>query len=114
MSNFVFLYLESRLSTRCYACRSRGDLGDCRDPFSFNDTSIKELPGTPVSVTPCPSGWCRKQTEGIRGPADGNNKEIYIYIFIYALLYNLIFGRELHFNCAQIVGPIIIWDYKWV
>jgi len=61
---------QGRLSTRCYVCRSIGDLGDCKDPFSFNDTSIKDLPGNPVSVTPCPSGWCRKQSEGIRGPAD--------------------------------------------
>ncbi|OXA53232.1 uncharacterized protein LOC110851410 [Folsomia candida] len=67
---FCLAVCEGRLSTRCYVCRSRGELGDCKDPFSFNDTSIKDLPGFPVSVTPCPSGWCRKQTEGIRGPAD--------------------------------------------
>jgi len=70
----VLLYLiglsTGRLSTRCFVCRSRGDLGDCRDPFNYNDTSIKDLPGNPLSVTPCSSGWCHKQTEGIRGPAD--------------------------------------------
>jgi len=61
---------SGKISTRCFVCRSRGELGDCKDPFSNNATSIKSLPGNPVSVTSCPSGWCRKQMEGIRGPGD--------------------------------------------
>ncbi|CAL8104897.1 unnamed protein product [Orchesella dallaii] len=61
---------SGKISTRCYACRSRGEQGDCKDPFTNNATSIKELAGNPISVTSCPSGWCRKQMEGVRGPGD--------------------------------------------
>jgi len=59
------------LSSRCFQCRSRGELGDCRDHFPYNETSVRSLAGEPISVTPCPSGWCSKQVEGIRGPPDG-------------------------------------------
>lgn len=63
--------VTGKIATRCYACRSRGELGDCKDPFANNSTSVGELPGKPVQVTSCTSGWCRKQTEGVRGPGDG-------------------------------------------
>jgi len=66
----LFVVVSGKISTRCFVCRSRGELGDCKDPFANNSTSIQELPGKPVTVTSCASGWCRKQMEGIRGPGD--------------------------------------------
>jgi len=52
---------------RCYSCRSRGKLGDCRDEFVLNETSILN---TGVSLAPCPSGWCFKIIEGKKGGED--------------------------------------------
>ncbi|GBN44980.1 hypothetical protein AVEN_191368-1, partial [Araneus ventricosus] len=47
---------------RCYSCRSRGELGDCKDPFQYNATVIDEVKG--VEAIPCASGWCAKIIEG--------------------------------------------------
>ena len=57
---------------RCYTCRSRGELGDCRDTF------IRPTPGAlyqengelspykpAVDETPCATGWCAKIIEGV-------------------------------------------------
>ncbi|XP_037935764.1 protein quiver isoform X2 [Teleopsis dalmanni] len=50
------------LLRRCYQCRSRGELGSCKDPFSFNATDVENEPG--LSAIPCASGWCGKVIEG--------------------------------------------------
>ncbi|XP_046395219.1 uncharacterized protein LOC124163104 [Ischnura elegans] len=50
------------LVRRCFSCRSRGDLGTCRDPFTYNATSIDVTHG--VEAVPCASGWCGKFLEG--------------------------------------------------
>ncbi|XP_064537112.1 UPAR/Ly6 domain-containing protein rtv [Drosophila montana] len=50
------------LLRRCYQCRSRGELGSCKDPFSFNATDVDREPG--LSAIPCASGWCGKVIEG--------------------------------------------------
>ncbi|KAG8202028.1 hypothetical protein JTE90_010399 [Oedothorax gibbosus] len=47
---------------RCFNCRSRGDLGDCKDPFPFNSTTVEGLRA--VEALPCASGWCAKVVEG--------------------------------------------------
>jgi len=52
---------------RCYECRSRGKLGDCKDEFRFNETSIVN---TGVKPNPCPSGWCLKFIEGEKDGED--------------------------------------------
>lgn len=63
----VFLFtqelplIEGR-GRRCYTCRSRGELGDCKDPFSFNATTVDDTKG--VEALPCASGWCAKIVEG--------------------------------------------------
>ncbi|EDV46085.1 uncharacterized protein LOC6551697 isoform X2 [Drosophila erecta] len=44
------------LLRRCYLCRSRGELGSCKDPFTTNATDVKQ--------EPCASGWCGKVIEG--------------------------------------------------
>ena len=54
---------------RCYSCRSRGEKGDCRDPFRRPQTSIhgiqNELQKRYVDELPCSSGWCSKIMEGV-------------------------------------------------
>lgn len=60
----VFVPVEARFK-RCFTCRSRGALGDCRDPFNFNSTTfdgqINHKPS--IEATPCASGWCAKIIE---------------------------------------------------
>uniref|UniRef100_A0A336LRB1 CSON001034 protein n=1 Tax=Culicoides sonorensis TaxID=179676 RepID=A0A336LRB1_CULSO len=53
---------------RCFQCRSRGDLGSCKDPFKYNTTAITMEPG--ISAIPCASGWCGKVIEGADGSDD--------------------------------------------
>lgn len=48
---------------RCFACRSRGPLGDCKDQFEFNATTASSYGSSPVEVQPCASGWCGKTIE---------------------------------------------------
>lgn len=48
---------------RCFKCRSRGDLGSCKDAFIHtNATGIEHVAG--VEAIPCASGWCGKVLEG--------------------------------------------------
>lgn len=42
-------------------CRSRGELGSCKDPFTMNSTAIEMEKG--VDAVPCASGWCGKIIE---------------------------------------------------
>lgn len=78
---------------RCFQCRSRGDLGSCKDHFNFNGTTAKNEQG--VEAIPCASGWCGKVIEGTgsykqddygmatqrmclqRGPSDGEERCAY-------------------------------------
>ncbi|XP_017779974.1 PREDICTED: uncharacterized protein LOC108565170 [Nicrophorus vespilloides] len=46
---------------RCYVCRSRGENGSCKDPFTLNATQADEEKG--VDTIPCASGWCGKIVE---------------------------------------------------
>lgn len=46
---------------RCYQCRSRGELGTCKDPFKYNVTQIENEHG--ITAVPCASGWCGKLIE---------------------------------------------------
>lgn len=49
---------------RCYSCRSRGDLGSCKDTFKYTNLSqISQVPGVGVETVPCASGWCGKIIE---------------------------------------------------
>lgn len=50
------------LIRRCFVCRSRGDLGSCKDPFYLNLTVAEQERG--VQGIPCASGWCGKLLEG--------------------------------------------------
>lgn len=51
---------------RCFTCRSRGVLGDCRDPFTLNSTTFDgqvNAAHASIEATPCASGWCAKIIE---------------------------------------------------
>ncbi|XP_065295306.2 UPAR/Ly6 domain-containing protein rtv [Dermacentor albipictus] len=54
--------VEGRRTSHCYVCRSRGQLGDCRDPFPYNETTVEGVRG--VEASPCASKWCGKLVEG--------------------------------------------------
>jgi len=56
----------ARKARRCFNCRSRGELGDCRDPFylSANSTLVKNSKKAGVKMLPCSSGWCKKFVGG--------------------------------------------------
>lgn len=57
-------YIDARYK-RCFTCRSRGALGDCRDPFTINSTNFDGVTNSKPSIeaTPCASGWCAKTIE---------------------------------------------------
>lgn len=57
-------FAEARFK-RCFTCRSRGALGDCRDPFTLNSTTFDGQTNTKPSIeaVPCASGWCAKIIE---------------------------------------------------
>ncbi|KAH8238229.1 hypothetical protein KR032_001312, partial [Drosophila birchii] len=59
---YINIYIILGLLRRCYQCRSRGELGSCKDPFTFNATDVENEPG--LSAIPCASGWCGKVIEG--------------------------------------------------
>lgn len=54
---------------RCFNCRSRGPLGDCRDPFTLNSTTFDRQTNSKPSIeaVPCSSGWCAKIIEDSYG-----------------------------------------------
>ena len=63
----VLLVLDPAVSVvrKCFYCRSRGALGDCRDPFYLSaNSTIIESKKSGVETPPCSSGWCRKVIEG--------------------------------------------------
>ncbi|XKL60305.1 hypothetical protein PGB90_001321 [Kerria lacca] len=47
---------------RCFSCRSRGELGSCKDKFKYYNASQLEFE-TGVEAVPCASGWCGKVIE---------------------------------------------------
>ncbi len=62
----VAIFLSPTLAARCFQCRSRGPLGDCRDPFYLtgNSTTL-EHKSHGVKTTTCSSGWCSKLLEDV-------------------------------------------------
>lgn len=56
---------------RCYQCRSRGELGSCKDPFKYNVTQIENEHG--ITAVPCASGWCGKLIESEGTSRDDGN-----------------------------------------
>ncbi len=47
---------------RCFSCRSRGELGSCKDKFKYYNASQLEFE-TGIDAVPCASGWCGKVIE---------------------------------------------------
>ncbi|XP_068236102.1 UPAR/Ly6 domain-containing protein rtv [Palaemon carinicauda] len=62
----IYLNVVEGRFQRCFSCRSRGRLGDCKDPFKGNATH--PVPG--VEAVPCVSGWCSKIIEGKKDGED--------------------------------------------
>ncbi|XP_065159299.1 UPAR/Ly6 domain-containing protein rtv [Atheta coriaria] len=80
---------------RCFVCRSRGEMGSCKDQFTYNATQIESKDVKGVEMSPCASGWCGKIVEtesnapkeeyGVatqriclqRGPSDGEDRCAY-------------------------------------
>ncbi|KAK9872139.1 hypothetical protein WA026_016193 [Henosepilachna vigintioctopunctata] len=69
ISGFIFgivifmclLSFSNAAFKRCFVCRSRGDLGTCKDKFTVNGTIEITVKG--VKAVPCASGWCGKILE---------------------------------------------------
>ncbi|CAB3367119.1 Hypothetical predicted protein [Cloeon dipterum] len=65
----IVIPLSEGIIKRCYSCMSRGELGNCKDPFPANGTA-KPINGEEpqllrgVETIPCASGWCIKRMEG--------------------------------------------------
>lgn len=60
----VLVNFSGGVVKRCFSCRSRGDLGSCKDRFKYtNVTQISSEPGIGVEAVPCASGWCGKIIE---------------------------------------------------
>ena len=60
------IFLSPTWAARCFQCRSRGPLGDCRDPFYLtgNSTTL-EHKSHGVKTASCSSGWCSKLLEDV-------------------------------------------------
>ncbi|KAF4529206.1 hypothetical protein B566_EDAN011452, partial [Ephemera danica] len=94
ISVIVFIFLvqlhsSKGLLKRCYSCRSRGELGNCKDPFPANGTAVPTLEGAEpqmlrgVESVPCASGWCGKMLEGgstFKDDAPSDSEERCAYI----------------------------------
>ena len=55
---------RQQVRRRCYTCRSRGDRGDCRDPFippEYPEGALRrQSVDIAVAETECSTGWCSK------------------------------------------------------
>ena len=56
---------ERSSQRRCFTCRSRGERGDCRDPFTLPEeleegAQRRESVNRAVAQIPCSTGWCSK------------------------------------------------------
>jgi hypothetical protein len=87
ISVYIYIFWAQKLNLnarvpallrRCYSCRSRGDLGTCKDPFTLNLTLAEQERG--VEAVPCASGWCGKFLEG--GNSFKDDGEIYSEVHI--------------------------------
>lgn len=68
--NLIFVILLIALSNdfvesiikRCFNCRSRGELGTCKDEFEYQNVTLLNSESG-VEAVPCASGWCGKVIE---------------------------------------------------
>ncbi|NP_001156307.1 protein retroactive precursor [Acyrthosiphon pisum] len=60
----ILINFSDSVVKRCFSCRSRGDLGSCKDRFKYtNLTQVSLESGIGVEAVPCASGWCGKIIE---------------------------------------------------
>lgn len=62
-------------------CRSRGELGSCKDPFTVNVTLVENKLEIGVETVPCASGWCGKILESEDALKEGNCQKFVIFNF---------------------------------
>ncbi|XP_049826032.1 uncharacterized protein LOC126266301 [Aethina tumida] len=62
---FVLVFISTCVEglQRCFVCRSRGELGSCKDPFVYNVTLAEPKSKIGIDTIPCASGWCGKIVE---------------------------------------------------
>nr|BAH72147.1 ACYPI007929 [Acyrthosiphon pisum] len=54
----ILINFSDSVVKRCFSCRSRGDLGSCKDRFKYtNLTQVSLESGIGVEAVPCASGW---------------------------------------------------------
>ena len=59
----VYFIISANASIkRCFSCRSRGELGSCKDKFKYYNASQLDADAG-VEIVPCASGWCGKVIE---------------------------------------------------
>ena len=97
MTSLFMAEAQQESYRRCYTCRSRGEMGDCKDTFSppppFNASNPDASLVRHVKENPCYSGWCYKQIDGeigdssntamergcmVRKPSDGKERCAYV------------------------------------
>nr|XP_023029801.1 uncharacterized protein LOC111517770 [Leptinotarsa decemlineata] len=59
----LYFITHSNALQRCFLCRSRGELGSCKDSFSVNVTKVENKQEIGIETIPCASGWCGKIVE---------------------------------------------------
>lgn len=60
----ILINCSDSVVKRCFSCRSRGDLGSCKDRFKYtNLTQLNSEAGIGVEAVPCSTGWCGKIIE---------------------------------------------------
>lgn len=112
------------LLRRCVNCRSRGDLGSCKDPFTMNSTAIEMEKG--VDSVPCASGWCGKILEqhGINNGKNFIHIDSDLFRFVHdknGYSFRVEYGTATQRLCFQ-RGPddgeercaYTVWNYKKV
>ncbi|XP_053698136.1 uncharacterized protein LOC128745158 [Sabethes cyaneus] len=134
LSNYIAQ--TDALLKRCYQCRSRGELGSCKDAFTFNATQVETEHG--VTAVPCASGWCGKVIEGQgsfreddydmatqrmcvqRGPSDSEDRCAYT-VYNYKKVYmcfcqgdlcngaTTIGGRNVGLSILTLITALISW-----
>ncbi|KRT83055.1 hypothetical protein AMK59_3582 [Oryctes borbonicus] len=116
---------------RCYSCRSRGELGTCKDPFDVN----KEQVGVETNL--CASGWCTKMIEAEdafkeeygtaterrclqRGPSDNEERCAYTVVQLKKVYMCFCKGdlcnssSNMPVNVSLILSTIAFSVYKWL
>ncbi|XP_018565184.1 uncharacterized protein LOC108906431 [Anoplophora glabripennis] len=121
----IYFPLHSYGLQRCFMCRSRGELGSCKDPFTVNVTLVENKQEIGVETVPCASGWCGKIVEsedaakeeyGVatqriclqRGPSDSEDRCAYTKWNYRRVLMCFCRGDLCNSSSRVILNPIVL------